>query len=69
MNKPEPGSTICVNCGGIIAPNTQVGVIQGPNGTSLICHTTYECSPPGGSHYGFWGDGVLVSAFRKIEQC
>ncbi len=65
----EANCAVCVNCGKLIPPNSQVGVIPGSNGESLICHTTYECSPPGGSHYGFWGEGKLESSFRKIEQC
>ena len=62
-------AVVCANCGGLILPNSHVGVLKGVNGASLICHTTYECSPPGGAFYGFWGDGRLVSSFEKIEQC
>lgn len=60
---------MCSNCGGIILPNTQVGVMAVGCGEKLVCHTTYECSPAGGTFYGYWGEGKLLSSFESVEQC
>ena len=60
---------VCANCGGLIPPNSQVAVLAGPGGGSVIAHSTYDCFPPGGAYYGYWGEGRLVSCFDKIEQC
>lgn len=62
-------SATCANCGGPIPPNTQVAVMIGQGGQRLVCHAEYNCSPPGGAFYGFWGEGRLVSTYEKIEQC
>lgn len=68
-NKLLPdGGCGCANCGKSIEPNSQVSVIDSPNG-ALICHSSYFCSPAGNSRYGFWGDGKLVSVFDDVEQC
>jgi hypothetical protein len=61
--------THCENCRGFIYPNSQVGVMIGQSGSRLVCHTTYECSPAGGTFYGFWGEGGLDSSFELVEQC
>jgi hypothetical protein len=64
------GGTVCANCGEPIPPNSQVVVLKkNRDGSFMVCHTTYDCSPPGGAFYGFWGEGKLVSSFDKIEQC
>ncbi len=59
---------VCGNCGGPIFPGSHVAAPPGIAGEPVIFHTTYECSPPGGTFYGYWGDGKLVSSFNKIEQ-
>lgn len=60
---------VCFNCGELIYPDTQVGVMMGENGERLYCHTTFECSPAGNTFYGYWGEGELVSSFENVEQC
>ncbi len=65
----EKYSSVCMNCGKLVLPNTQVGVIIGANGVRNVCHVSYGCSPPGGAFYGFWGEGELMSSFEWIEQC
>lgn len=69
MDKTKINSTICANCGGIILPGEQVGVMQTGGAEPVICHTTLECSPAGNTHYGIWGNGRLLSSFDDIEQC
>jgi hypothetical protein len=58
----------CGNCGKPIPPNGQVSVVESADGT-IICHSTYLCSPAGNARYGFWGKGKLDSVFGSIEQC
>lgn len=59
----------CANCGGFIFPDSQVGVISNQGEDLQVCHTTYECSPAGGTFYGYWGRGKLVSSHTTVEQC
>lgn len=68
LNAKDYGA-ICGNCGGRIPPNSPVSVLVGAGDERIILHSTYECSPPGGAFYGFWGEGELVSSFERIEQC
>jgi hypothetical protein len=54
----------------VIPPYSQVGVIpRGAVESPLVCHTTFECSPPGNTFYGYWGEGKVVSSHDKVEQC
>ena len=62
------GGVECGNCGKPIEPNCQVSVIESGDGT-IICHSSYFCSPAGSAHYGYWGEGKLESVFGEIEQC
>jgi len=62
------GGVECGNCGKPIEPNSQVSVMESGGGT-VICHSSYFCSPAGSARYGYWGEGKLESVFRKIEQC
>jgi hypothetical protein len=65
--------TRCANCGGPIAPHSQVAVYDPGNGGSgegaLVGHATVACNPAGNSFYGYWGKGRLTSTFRNIEMC
>jgi hypothetical protein len=65
--------TRCANCGGPIPPHSQVAVYDsgegGGDGAALVGHTTVACNPAGGTFYGYWGRGALVSTFRNIEAC
>jgi len=69
MSKVLPGGGVeCGNCGKPIEPNSQVSVIETGEGT-IICHSSYFCSPAGSARYGYWGKGKLESVFGDIEQC
>lgn len=62
--------TNCAYCGGVISPGDQVGVLPTAPGEPVqVCHTRYDCSPPGNTRYGVWGEGELRSSFMGIEQC
>lgn len=62
------GGVECGNCGKPIERNSQVSVMESGDGT-VICHSSYFCSPAGSARYGYWGEGKLESVFGDIEQC
>jgi hypothetical protein len=64
----EQHSTICVNCGEIILPYSQVGVLKGNGGESQFVHMTISCLTVGSAFHGYWGKGKLLN-FVEIEAC
>jgi len=61
-------STACANCGEIILPYSQVGVLKDSHGRYLVVHMTTSCLTVGGAFHGFWGKGQLLN-FKEIEAC
>ena len=64
----EQHSTVCANCGEIVLPYSQVGVLKGDNGRNLVIHMTTSCLTAGSAFHGFWGKGQLLD-FMEIEAC
>ena len=60
--------TICVNCGGIILPYSQIGVLKGNDGERRFVHMTTSCLTVGSAFHGYWGKGKLLD-FVEIEAC
>lgn len=61
-------STTCANCGGNIAPFTQVGVLKADSGQNQFVHMTQDCLTVGSAFHGYWGKGTLRK-FVEIEAC
>ena len=61
--------TVCENCSEPIPPNSSISAVPKGGGGYLIFHSTFECSPPGGAYYGYWGEGELLSVYNRVEQC
>ena len=64
----EQHSTVCANCGEIILPYSQVGVLKDGGGIYSIVHMTISCLTVGSAFHGFWGKGQLLN-FKEIEAC
>ena len=64
----ERYSTVCVNCGGVIPPYSQVGVLKGNCGENQFIHMTTSCLTVGSAFHGYWGKGKLHS-FVEVEAC
>ena len=64
----EQHSTVCANCGEVVLPYSQVGVLKGDNGRNLVIHMTTSCLTAGSAFHGFWGKGQLLN-FMEIEAC
>ena len=64
----EQHSVTCANCGGIIPPFTQVGVLKGNSGTKQFVHMKTTCSTVGSAFHGYLGKGELRE-FIQIEAC
>ena len=64
----EQHSTICANCGEIILPYSQVGVLKGNNRKNHFVHMTTSCLTVGSAFHGYWGKGHLLN-FVEIEAC
>ena len=61
-------STVCGNCGGLIPPYTQVGVLKGDKGQKQFVHMNTSCSTVGSAFYGYLGKDKLHQ-FIEIEAC
>jgi hypothetical protein len=61
-------SVPCANCGGVIPPFSQVGVLKGDGGQNQYVHMTTACLAAGGAFHGYWGKGKLRD-FVQIEAC
>lgn len=61
-------SAVCQNCGGVIPPYTQVGVLKGDKGQKQFVHMNTSCSTVGSAFYGYLGKGNLHQ-FIEIEAC
>ena len=61
-------STECANCGGLIPPYTQVGILMGESGAKHFVHMNTSCSTVGSAFHGYWGKGELHN-FIRIEAC
>ena len=61
-------STACANCGEIILPYSQVGVLKDNHGRNLVVHMTTSCLTVVSAFHGFWGKGQLLN-FMEIEAC
>ncbi len=64
----EGYSTECANCGGIIPPYSNVGIIKAENGKNQVIHMTIQCNTAGNAFYGYWGKGS-IREFIQIEAC
>ncbi|MEK9629712.1 MAG: hypothetical protein VW455_11920 [Nitrospinota bacterium] len=64
----ENYSTECVNCGGVIPPYSNVGILKAENGQKQYIHMTTQCNTPGNAFYGYWGKGT-ISEYVQIEAC
>ena len=64
----EQHSTVCANCGEIVLPYSQVGVLKEDNGRKSVVHMTTSCLTVGSAFHGFWGKGKLLD-FMEIEAC
>ena len=64
----EKHSTVCANCGEIVLPYSQIGVLKEDNGRKSIVHMTTTCLTVGSAFHGFWGKGKLLD-FMEIEAC
>jgi hypothetical protein len=64
----ENYSTPCGNCGELIPPYSQVGVLKGDNGEKCLVHMNTSCATVGSAFHGFWGKGKLRE-FIEIEAC
>ena len=58
----------CANCGGVIPPFSQVGVLKGNCGESLFVHMTTTCSSAGSAFHGYLGKDD-IRKFVQIEAC
>lgn len=58
----------CVNCGGVIPPFSQVGVLKGDGGENLFVHMTTTCNSVGSAFHGYLGKGE-IRKFVQIEAC
>lgn len=58
----------CANCGGIIPPFSQVGVLKGDCGEKLFVHMTTTCNSVGSAFHGYLGKGEIRN-FIQIEAC
>ena len=61
-------SIVCANCGGIIPPYSNVGILKADNGENQYIHMTTQCNTPGNAFYGYWGKGT-IRGFMQIEAC
>jgi hypothetical protein len=61
-------STPCANCGEIVLPYSQVGVLKDNHWRNLVVHMTTSCLTVGSAFHGFWGKGQLLN-FMEIEAC
>ncbi len=61
-------ATVCENCGGVIPPYTQVGVLKADDGKKQFVHMNTTCSTVGSAFHGYWGKGQLHH-FIEIEAC
>ncbi len=68
LNLCREYSAVCQNCGGLIPPYTQVGVLKGENGEKQFVHMNTFCSTVGSAFYGYLGKGNLHQ-FIEIEAC
>ena len=68
METCQQHSTACANCGEIILPYSQVGVLKDNHGRNLVVHMTASCLTVGSAFHGFWGKGQLLN-FMEIEAC
>ena len=64
----EQHSTSCANCGEVVLPYSQVGVLKDGGGIYSIVHMTISCLTVGSAFHGFWGKGKLLD-FMEIEAC
>lgn len=64
----EKYSVECVNCGKMIPPYSQVGVLKGDAGEKSFVHMTAQCSSVGSAFHGYWGKGKLHN-FVQVEAC
>ena len=64
----EQHSATCANCGEIVLPYSQVGVLKDDNGMYSVVHMTTSCLTVGSAFHGFWGKGQLLD-FMEIEAC
>ena len=64
----ENFSTECANCGGIIPPYSNVGILKAEKGENQFIHMTTKCNTAGNAFYGYWGKGS-ISEFIQIEAC
>lgn len=61
-------SVECANCGKMIPPYSQVGVLKGDAGANSFVHMTTQCSTVGSAFHGYWGKGKLHD-FIQVEAC
>ena len=61
-------SVFCANCGGVIPPYTQVGVLKGDGSKKQFVHMTINCNTVGSAFHGYFGKGKL-RRFIQIEAC
>ena len=64
----EKYSVSCANCGGVIPPYTQVGVLKDDGGRKQFVHMTTVCSTVGSAFHGYLGKGELGD-YVEIEAC
>ena len=64
----ERHATVCANCGEVIPPYSQVGVLKGNGGQNQFVHMTTFCLTAGSAFHGYWGKGKLRN-FVEIEAC
>jgi len=64
----EKYSVECANCGNMIPPYSQVGVLKGDRGEKSFVHMTTQCSTVGSAFHGYWGKGNLHD-FVEVEAC
>lgn len=64
----EKYSVPCANCGGVIPPFSQVGVLKAEGMSTQFVHMSTTCSTVGSAFHGYWGKGKLHN-FVEIEAC
>tara|TARA_Y100001960_G_C14435685_1_gene710016 strand:- start:303 stop:590 length:288 start_codon:yes stop_codon:yes gene_type:complete len=64
----ERYSVPCANCGGVIPPYTQVGVLKDDGGKKQFVHMTTNCSTTGSAFHGYFGKGKLRD-YIQVEAC
>jgi hypothetical protein len=64
----EKYSVECANCGNMIPPYSQVGVLKEDGGKKSFVHMTTQCSTVGSAFHGYWGKGNLHK-FVEVEAC